>query len=58
MAKVAAPDILSKKERGEKTTRVTAYYPSARLVDELGLGLTLVSDVRALSSLAIKTPFS
>jgi hypothetical protein len=35
MAKVAAPDILSKKERGEKTTRVTAYYPSARLVDEL-----------------------
>ncbi len=36
MAKGATPDILSKKVRVEKTTRVTAYYLSAQLVDELG----------------------
>lgn len=45
MAKVTVPDILSKKEKGEKITQLTAYdFPSAQLVDEAGIDMILVGD--------------
>ena len=45
MAKVTVPDILSRKERGEKITEVTAYdYPSALLADKVGMDMILVGD--------------
>lgn len=43
--KTTISDLMSKKERGEKITMLTAYdYPTARLVDQAGVDTILVGD--------------
>lgn len=43
--KVTLAELRSKKDRGQKITMMTAYdYPSARLVDEVGIDTILVGD--------------
>lgn len=45
MAKVTLPQLAEKKRRGEKITVLTAYdYPTARIVDQAGIDITLVGD--------------
>jgi len=57
MAKVTVPDILSKKDRGEKITQVTAYdYPSALMVEEAGLDMILVGDSVGMVVLGYESP--
>jgi 3-methyl-2-oxobutanoate hydroxymethyltransferase len=43
--KVTISDLMSKKERGEKITMLTAYdYPTAQIVDQAGIDTILVGD--------------
>ena len=43
--KVTISDLMTKKERGEKITMLTAYdYPTAQLVDQAGIDTILVGD--------------
>ncbi|MBN2031817.1 MAG: 3-methyl-2-oxobutanoate hydroxymethyltransferase [Deltaproteobacteria bacterium] len=43
--KMTLAELQGKKDRGEKITMITAYdYPSARLVDEVGMDMILVGD--------------
>lgn len=45
VSKITVPIILDRKLRGEKITCLTSYdYPSARLVDEVGIDMILVGD--------------
>ena len=45
MARITIPDILRRKEEGQKITMLTAYdYPFAKIVDEAGVDIVLVGD--------------
>src|SRR3990172_8609947 len=45
MARITIPDILRRKEEGQKITMLTAYdYPFAKIVDEAGVEIVLVGD--------------
>ena len=44
-ASVTVPEILKKRERGEKIVMLTAYdYPTARILDSAGVDILLVGD--------------
>jgi 3-methyl-2-oxobutanoate hydroxymethyltransferase len=54
--KVTIADLLHKKKAGEKITMMTAYdYPSARLVDEVGMDTILVGDSLAMVMLGYES---
>lgn len=56
MAKVTVATLREKKKRDEKITMVTAYdYPSARLVEEVGLDSILVGDSLGMAVLGYET---
>ncbi len=43
--KITIPELVAKKEQGEKITMITAYdYPFAKIVDEAGIDIILVGD--------------
>jgi 3-methyl-2-oxobutanoate hydroxymethyltransferase len=57
MDKVTVQKLLRMKERGEKITMVTAYdYPTALMVNKVGLEIILVGDSLGIVVLGHKTP--
>ncbi|HWO73012.1 MAG TPA: 3-methyl-2-oxobutanoate hydroxymethyltransferase [Dehalococcoidia bacterium] len=45
MTRIGVPEVLEKKERGEKIVMLTAYdFPSARIAEEAGVDMVLVGD--------------
>jgi 3-methyl-2-oxobutanoate hydroxymethyltransferase len=54
--KVTIADLVQKKERGGKITMMTAYdYPTARLVDEVGIDSILIGDSLAMVMLGYES---
>jgi 3-methyl-2-oxobutanoate hydroxymethyltransferase len=54
--KVTIADLVQKKERGGKMTMMTAYdYPTARLVDEVGIDSILIGDSLAMVMLGYES---
>lgn len=54
--RLTVPDIQKKKREGKKITMLTAYdYPSARLIDEVGMDMILVGDSLAMTVLGYES---
>lgn len=59
MKKTSVLDVLRKKDRHEKILMVTAYdYPLARLAEEVGIDLILVSDAGGIVGLGYESTAS